>query len=217
MARKTESEPRRPIVAELGRPETPEETAARKAETSRRYRSNQTALNLVAALVICLLVVLLTVLVVVRPDPAPREPIDFAAIADDAQPGVDEPLITPQLPDTWSANSARLETKAGVTSWYIGLITPDTEFIALRQGIDANETWLAGQLGFSQPEGAVTIAGTDWTLYDNRDARDDPGNLAYVMTTEHGDSTVILFGTATDGEFETLAESVSAELSESAN
>lgn len=207
----TRNSPR--IVAELGRPETPEETASRKAETSRLHRANQTTLNLVAALVVCLGVVLLIVLVVVRPDPEPREPIDYAAIAEQAQPGIDEPLIGPALPAGWSANSAKLQTAAGVTSWYIGLITPSTQFIALRQGIDANPTWLANQLEFSRASGAIDIDGVTWQLYDNRD-RDDAGNLAYVMTAEHGDSTVLLFGTAPDSEFETLAASVSAELME---
>jgi hypothetical protein len=37
------------VVAELGRPETPEETAARKAESSRVYRSSQNFRNLIAA------------------------------------------------------------------------------------------------------------------------------------------------------------------------
>jgi len=201
----------RPIVAELGRPETPDETAARKAETSRLHRANQTTLNLVAALVVCLGVVLLIVLVVVRPDPEPREPIDYTAIAQQAQPGIGEPLIRPALPDGWSANSAKIQTTSGVTSWYIGLITPSTQFIGVRQGIDANPTWLANQLEFSQVSGAIAIDGVTWQLYDNRD-RDDTGNLAYVMTAEHGDSTIVLFGTAPDSEFETLATSVSAEL-----
>ena len=205
-------EPR--IVAELGRPETPEETAARKAETSRVHRSNQTALNLVGALAVCLLVVLLVVLVVVRPDPEPREAIDFETTAAQAQPTVDTPLISPGLPESWSANAANLETTSGVTSWYIGLITPSTQFIGMRQGIEANESWLAGQLEFSRESGSITIDGINWQLYDNRDARNDPGNLAYVMTAEHGASTVVLFGTGSDAEFETLATSVSAELIE---
>jgi hypothetical protein len=214
MPRGNEKPSERPIVAELGRPETAEETAARKAETSRVHRSNQTALNLVAALIVSLLVVLLIVLVVVRPDPEPREPVDFGATAAQAQPTIDTPLVTPELPKGWSANAAKVETTSGVTSWYIGFITPDTQFIGMRQGIDANESWLAAQLGFSRPDGAVTINGIAWQLYDNRDARDDPGNLAYVMTAEHEASTVVLFGTASDPEFETLAASVSAELME---
>lgn len=211
MAPKKGSAPERPIVAELGRPETPEETASRKAEASRLHRSNQTAVNLVGALIACLVVVLLIVLVVVRPAPEPREPIDYAAIAADAQATLDTPLIAPELADTWEANSAKLETTSGVTSWYVGLITPSTQFIGMRQGIDANETWLANQLEFSQSVGSVSIDGIAWQLYDNRNS-DDPGNLAYVMTAEHGDSTMVLFGTAPDNEFETLAASVSAQL-----
>ncbi|MHA6693089.1 DUF4245 domain-containing protein [Homoserinimonas sp. A520] len=214
MSRGNDRAPERPIVAELGRPETPQETADRKAERSRLHRSNQTALNLVAALIVCLVVVLLIVLVVVRPDPEPREPIDYAAAAEQAQPTVSAPLLRPELPDAWAANSAELKTSSGVTSWYIGLITPSTQFIGIRQGIDANETWLAAQLEFARVTGEATIDGITWLLYDNRDARDDPGNLAYVMTTEHGESTVVLFGTAPTGEFETLAASVSAELKE---
>lgn len=202
----------RPIVAELGRPETADETAARKAEASRLHRSNQTMLNLLAALIVSLGVVLVAVLVVVRPDPAPPEPVDFATVAAQAQPTVDATLVVPRLPDDWSANSARLETDAGVTSWYIGLITPGDQFIGLRQGLSANETWLAGQLGFARATGAVTIDGVNWQLYDNRDVRDDPGNLAYAMTAQHDQSTLVLFGTAADSDFETLAASVSAQL-----
>lgn len=214
MPRGNDKAPERPIVAELGRPETPEETADRKAETSRLHRSNQTAINLVAALVVSLIVVLLIVLVVVRPNPEPPQPVDYAALADQAQPTVSAPLVSPELTDDWSANAAELETSSGVTSWYIGLITPSTQFIGVRQGIDANETWLAGQLGYAQATGEATIDGITWQLYDNRDATDDPGNLAYVMTTERDSSTVVLFGTAADSEFETLAASVSAELKE---
>src|SRR5690606_6709995 len=117
----------------------------------------------------------------------------------------------PSLPGDWSANSATLQTEAGVTSWYIGLITPSTQYIGIRQGIDANPTWLANQLEFSQASGAIAVDGITWQLYDNRD-RDDAGNLAYIMTAEHGASTVVLVGTAPDSEFETLAASVSAEL-----
>ena len=77
------NEPR--IVAELGRPETPQETADRRAAAAAKRRSNQTVFNLVIATVASLGVVLLLVLVVVRPDPGPAEPIDVAAIAADAR------------------------------------------------------------------------------------------------------------------------------------
>lgn len=202
-----------PIVAELGRPETPEETAARKAETSRTHRANQTVLNLVAALVVSLGVVLLLVMVVVRPDSSPREPIDFHAVAAEAQPTVDTTLADPQVPEEWSANSAKLEQSVSdVTSWYVGFITSSEQFVGMRQGIEANQTWLASQLDFAAATGVVTIDDVTWQLYDNR-TKKDVGNLAYVMSAELGESTVVLFGTASDSEFEELATSITTQVS----
>ena len=61
------------------------------------------------------------------------------------------------------------------------------------------------------PTGERTIAGLTWIEHDQRDA-EDPGNLAYVLTTEHDASTVIVGGTADDAELQTFAEAVSAEL-----
>ncbi|MEO7348435.1 MAG: DUF4245 domain-containing protein, partial [Terrimesophilobacter sp.] len=79
------SAPKEPrVVAELGRPETPQEAADRRAEASRVRRQSKTFVNLVIALLASLAVVAVVVLVVVRPDAAPREPIDYAAIAAEA-------------------------------------------------------------------------------------------------------------------------------------
>ena len=66
------------IVAELGRPETPEEAAARQAESSRRYRTSKTFPNLVWALLVCLGVVLLIVLLVPRDDAPVARDLDVA-------------------------------------------------------------------------------------------------------------------------------------------
>lgn len=198
------------VVAELGRPETPEETAARKAENSRRHRSNQTLLNLVIALVASLGIVLFLVVVVVRPDSATRPAVDYVAIAGDAQAASDEPLIVPRLPQGWSANDARLVTKSGILDWYVGFITPSTQFVALEQGIQGNPTWLATIIESAKPTGTTSIDGLDWTIYDRRDAK-DPGNFAYSMSTTSGGSTIVLHGTAPTAEFELLAASVAAE------
>lgn len=191
------------IVAELGRPETPEETAQRKAAASQRRRANQTALNLVLATLASLAIVLFLVFVVVRPTPEPPAPIDYAAIA--AESGRD--VLAPDLPDTWAANAARLETVGGVATWTIGFVTPAGQYIALDQGLQANETWLADAVVDAQATGADRIGGLDWTLYDRRDAA-DPGNHAFILSTQIGEDLVVLHGTADDTEFETLAEAI---------
>ena len=197
-----------PIVAELGRAETPQETADRKAAASRRHRENQTALNLVIALAASLAVMLVIVLIVVRPDPPKAEPVDFAALAAQVQPGYDEPILSPSLPEGWSANAARIETGADdVSSWYVGFLTPEEDFIGMTQGIAANPTWLAAQLRGAVVTGSANVGGLQWDIYDQRD-KDDVGNLEYVMSTIIGESTVVLAGSAADGEFEVLATAI---------
>jgi len=199
------------VVAELGRAETPDETAARKAETSRKHRANQTLLNLVVATIASLAIVLFLVVVVVRPDPAPSDPIDYAAIAADAQGSADAPLIAPALPVGWSANDARFGSREQVVTGYVGVVTPSTQFVALVQGIDANPTWQSTVLDRLQETGTTTIDGVTWTVYDNRTG-EDPGNFAYALATVSGQSTILLHGTAPDEEFDLLAASIAAEL-----
>jgi hypothetical protein len=204
------------IVAELGRPETAEETAARKAENSRKHRANQNLRNLIWSLAASVALMLVIVVVVVRPDQPAPEPVDYATVAAEAQPGIDEQLAVPVLPPGWDANNADLgAAKDGVSTWYIGFVTPSTEFAALSQGVGANATWLVTLLDQHEVTGEETIDGIDWDLYDYRDA-EDPGNLAFAMVTEAGDSTYVLYGTADSNEFRTLAGSMSTEIQSAA-
>ncbi|WP_347754231.1 DUF4245 family protein [Agrococcus sp. ProA11] len=203
-------EPR--IVAELGRPETPDETFARKAAASRRHRENRSFVNLIAALIVCLAVVLVMVLVVVRPDVPEREPIDVPAAAAGAQAITDEPLLAPDLPEEWAANVAEVRTGADdVITWYAGYVTPEQQFLFFRQALDANPTWLVAAIDQATPTGERTIDGITWIEHDQRQL-EDPGNLEYVLTTEQGASTVVVGGTADDAELQMFAEAVSAQL-----
>lgn len=197
-----------PIVAELGRAETAGETADRKAETTRRHRAGQTTRNLVGATLASLAIVAGLVAVVPRPSPPPADPIDIVAIAAQAQPTASVPLIVPLLPG-WDVNDAHFETRAQVPTWYVGFVTPATQFIAFNQGIGANATWQDGLLAGAQRTGSTTIDGRTWDVYDRRTAR-DPGNLAYAMASTSDGSTVVLHGTAPTEEFEALAAAVAA-------
>lgn len=205
------------VVAELGRPETPDETTARKAEASRKHRANQTAKNLVLALAACLGVVLLLVLIVVRPAQPEREPVDYGQIAEQAQLAVDEPLANPTLPPEWTSNAAELTQGTGdIITWSIGFITPSTEFIKLRQGIGVDDSWTAEQLDGTPQTGSDTIDGITWTVHDDRD-NTDAGNFAYAMTSTIESSDIVLYGTADDIEFRTLATAIAADAQEGAN
>ncbi len=206
------------VVAELGRPETPQETADRRTAASAKRRANQTAFNLVIALVASLGIVAFLVLVVVRPDGAGAPPIDYAAAARDAQGDADADLVVPRLPDGWTANRAEYEGAPadGVPRWGIGFLTPDDDgdpasYIGLTQGIGADRGWAGDLVDDARATGTVSLGGVEWTVYDRREA-DDPGNLAYSLVAGFDDADVVLSGTATDEEFAVLATAVAEEL-----
>ena len=212
----THDEHGRPIVAELGRAETADELADRKATASATHRSNQTLLNLVIALGASLLVVFVIVVVVVRPDQSgPPTAVNWVSVAKDAQQSVSTKLVVPALPTTWSANRAELidTTSApdGIASWQIGFLTPSTQYIGLVQGLKADASWVSTQLQQKKTTGDASYGGSRWQVYDHR-ADDHPGNLAYALVTTVGDSTVVLAGTGSDAEFQTLATEISGEL-----
>jgi hypothetical protein len=201
-----------PIVAELGRPETPEETATRKADNSRAHRANQTTRNLILALIASLAVVLCTVLLVVRPDHTPATNINYRAIAAQAQPDITTSLAAPTLPAGWRSNDAELKEDAdNAQTWYIGLLTPKQQFIALEEGIDTTDAWFGSLLGQIQATGSFDIDGVHWTSYNQRTAA-NPGNFAYSLSATIGSARLVLHGSADDAEFHALATAVSAEL-----
>ncbi|BDI23562.1 DUF4245 domain-containing protein [Herbiconiux sp. L3-i23] len=201
------------IVAELGRPETPDETAARKAQNSRNHRDRQTTRNLVLALVASLGIVVLLVLIVPRGDVEQLRDVDYRATAEQASADVGEPLVVPDVPDTWSSNVAELRTGAadGVTSWYVGFITAERDFVGFSQGLDANPSWLSAVLDGSLATGTTDIGGAEWTVYDHRD-EDGRGNLEYALALEDGGDVFVIYGTADPSEAEELAETVTKQV-----
>jgi hypothetical protein len=188
-------------------PQTEGPTAAQRRAAR---RANQTTFNLVLALIASLGIVLFLVVVVVRPDTS-LPPVDYRGVGANAQ-GVDDRFVVPDLPDTWTANRSVFVGSPSdeVVRWETGLLTPEGEFITMVQGLEANESWVAGQLDDARPDDGIRIEGQDWTIYDRRDV-DDAGNREYALVTTLGDLTVVLYGTAEDAEFEILATAISEE------
>ncbi|MGR0219651.1 DUF4245 family protein [Agromyces sp. ZXT2-6] len=201
-------EPR--VVAELGRPETPEETAARKADDAVKRRQRQTVRNLVGSLLASLAVVAVIVLLVPRSDEPIERNVDVPAVAAQAQAGIEQQLAVPELPEGWRSNAAELRDNRadGITTWYAGYLTPSDEYAGMYQGLGANPTWTADLLANTIATGVTTIDGVEWTVYDNRESTADVGNARYGLVTEAGDSTFVLLGTAEPEEFETLARAI---------
>lgn len=184
------------VVAELGRPETPEEAADRKAASSAAYRSSKTFRNLIAALIVTVGVVAAVYAGVPRGSLAESEPVDVAAAAQAAEASLGHPLIVFDAPDDWRANSARLE--GGM--WRV-VYAPKTGFVRVAQGIDAPEGWAARQLGGIAPTGTVTIGGIAWDEYTISSSTD---SITYALATDAGGDTILIYG-ATDAATAAIA------------
>ncbi|MEV5068525.1 DUF4245 domain-containing protein [Microbacterium sp. LMI12-1-1.1] len=201
------------IVAELGRPETPEETADRKAESSRVYRSSQNVRNLIAALLATLAVVVVIVFAVPRGTPPEREPIDVSAVAADIAASEDRTVITPELSDGWVVNNARIEGNGPVRAFTV-VYAPAGEdergFLRVAQGFDADESWAARVLSGSAPQDTVTIDGITWERYDLDPDR--TGNITVALATDAGADTVLIYGAASEKALEETARSVTDQI-----
>lgn len=217
MARK-HKEP--PIVAELGRPETPEETAARKAENSKLYRERKTVNNLVLSLLACLGLLIIMVAMVPRGtgDYLDRN-VDVAELAEQATPTAGQPIAAPEVPDGWLAKQAeiRFSKQEQVTYWYIGYTTPKMNYASVAQGYTSDmepapDAWVNRQVEDKKQTGTVTIDGVTWQEYDHRGDSDDGSNVLYGLVTELPSATLIVAGTDSKASITELAKNTYASL-----
>lgn len=201
------------IVAELGRPETPDEAAARKAESSRIYRSSQNVRNLVAALLATLAVVAVIVFAVPRGTAPAREPIDVPAVAADVARAQDRIVIAPDMSREWVVNSARLQGDEGVDGFTV-VFAPASEnargFLRFTQGFDADASWAARMFSGAAPQKTVSIDGVQWDRYELDPER--TGNISVALATTAGTDTVLIYGVADDAALDEAARSVTDQI-----
>lgn len=199
------------IVAELGRPETAEETADRKAASSRTYRSSQTVRNLVAALLVTLAVVVVIVFAVPRGEPIAREQIDVAEVAAGVESSTGSPAIVPEVDDFWRVNAAGLQGGATVV-WEVTLApAADDErgFIKLAQAFDADVSWAPQRLNGIAPTDTVRIEGLTWDVFEL--GRND-SNVSYAIGTQAGADYVLLYGSRSAESAAELAQSITPQI-----
>lgn len=203
----------RRIVAELGRPETPEETAARKAESSRVYRSSQSTRNLIAALLATLAVVVVIIFAVPRGTPPAAEPVDVAAAAERVTDTDGRAAIAPELQGEWTATRAAIDSDGSLRTWTV-LFAPTREeipgYLRVVQGFGADESWPARVFSGAAPVDTVTIDGVEWDRYDLDPEKS--GNISVALATRAGADTVLIYGTADDAALEQAAASLSGQI-----
>ena len=201
----------RRVVAELGRPETPDETASRKAESSRIYRSSQNTRNLVAALLVTLAVVAVIIFAVPRGAPPAADPIDVAAVARSIESAEGRTVLVPEVPDEWIVNRASIEGDS-TAAWTIVYVPDETSgFLRFAQGFDADPAWTTRVLSGASVDSTVTIDGVEWDRY----AIPDPsraGNVSAALSAQVGDDIVLIYGSTDDATLELAAASVADQI-----
>ena len=199
------------VVAELGRPETPDETASRKAESSRIYRSSQNTRNLVAALLVTLAVVAVIIFAVPRGAPPAADPIDVAAVAESIASAEGRTVLVPEVPEEWLVNRASIEGDS-TAAWTIVYVPDETSgFLRFAQGFDADPAWTTRVLSGAAVDGTVMIDGVEWDSY----AIPDPsraGNISAALSTQAGDDIVLVYGSTDDATLEVAAASVADQI-----
>lgn len=202
-----------PVVAELGRPETPQETADRKAASSAAYRSSQTVRNLVVALLVTLAVVVVIVLAVPRGTLAPPPAIDLDQVAAEATDAMGTPVIVPEVSDQWRVNGAEL-TGGAVTVWTVTLAPSAQEergFVRIAQAFNADVTWASLTLGGMVATGSVEIDGRVWDEFVVRTPEQN-GNVSYAIGTAAGADYLLLYGALTPAQTQAIAETLDTQI-----
>lgn len=198
------------VVAGLGRPETAQETADRKAEASRVYRSSQTFRNLIAALIVTVAVVAVIVLAVPRGEPAARPQIDVAAVAANVESTMGSPVLVPDLPANWQVNAAEL-VDAAVPVWDITVAVPEQGFVHIAQAFDADVTWAPQVLSGIAPTDSQVIDGREWDQFVVKDPSSN-ANISYALGTQAGSDYVLLYGSLPEEATAELASSLSTQI-----
>lgn len=200
------------VVAHLGRPETPQEAADRKAESSRRYRSSKTFHNLIAALIVTVGVVLIVVAAVPRGEPAPRPDIDVSALASEMQSDLGRPVLSPSLGDGWRVNQASTEGVGGTEAWTMVYVrSGESGFLRVAQGFEADETWVAQVLDGTRSTETTEIDGITWNVYRPSNPS-GTGNIDYALATPAGPDYVLVYGDAAPETAALAASSVTSQI-----
>jgi len=182
------------------------------SETPAQRRANQTVRNLILSMLATLAVVLLIVLGVPRDDTNRIASVDYLQIAQEAQPTQSESILAPAIPDDWWSNSARLETSFGVDTWYVGFVTSENQYIGLSQAFETNPSWEALTLQGNWLQAEVELDGKTWEIWPTLSPSSPPGTKEYAMLHRFGNSAVVIYGTATEEDFEYLAKQIGTEL-----
>lgn len=123
-----------------------------------------------------------------RPAPDPVRTVDPAPMLAAAREQADYPVLAPVgLSPDWRATSARFEAGESSSTWFVGYVTPQDQYIAVTQTDGDRDAFIVAQTAGGVADGTVTVDGEQWHKYVAGDQR------SLVRVT--GRSTTVVTGT----------------------
>jgi len=155
------------------RPDQADDPAAVAAD--REARQKKRLRQTVRDMLLSMLLVTGVVLVLVAPwnwnTPDPVREVDAAPVIAGAREAYDWPVLAPQdLPTSWRATSARIETAGdGQPVVVLGWVSPATEFVGLQQSPTRMTDFVSTATLKGVAGDDLTIGPDTWTRYVNAD------------------------------------------------
>jgi hypothetical protein len=161
--------------------------------------------NMLRSLLVIGAIMAVLVLLFPRIQPPPPD-VDVLETAQQVEQSTGWPVSAPRdLPAGWVATRAQyLRSTDGLMTWRAGYETPEGDYAAFQQTVDATDAWVAQQVNRSPRVGQVDVAGASWDQYD----RGAKVQRSLVRRGGTGEITTVVTGTASWEELEGLAESL---------
>jgi hypothetical protein len=181
------------------------------SDAAAKRRARQTLINLLLSLGATIGVMLVLILAVPRDDSNRVQAVDYKELAAQAASQAPGPLLVPAIPVDWYSNSARFRsaTQDGVATWYAGFVGPNSEFIALTQGFDVNQTWLQIQLEANKPTEEVILGNSTWEIFESTKDNNPQKSKDFLMVLEYDSNAVLVYGVAPRQQLEDFATQLS--------
>ena len=181
------------------------------SDAAAKRRARQTLINLLLSLGATIGVMLVLILAVPRDDSNRVQAVDYQEVASQAASEAPGALLVPTLPVDWYSNAARYRSVAqdGVATWYAGFVGPNSEFIAMTQGFDVNQTWIQIQLEANKSTGEITLGDQSWTIYETTKTNTQAKSKDFLMLLEYQNHAVLVYGVAPKQQLEDFATQLS--------
>ncbi|MGH3473242.1 MAG: DUF4245 domain-containing protein [Nocardioidaceae bacterium] len=135
-----------------------------------------------------------------RSTPNPAATVSYASSLQVARQLAGFQVLAPTPKPTWWRCTSVAYTPGTHhdTSWHLGGLTTDGQYIGLEQGIESPGVFIPANTAANQPRSPVTIDGAEWTRLAS-------GQGETALVHERGKVTTIVTGTAPLSQLETFA------------